>query len=95
MFQIPIRDERYADSGRRLIKIGSRDVSASLTPLRPEDAVQFGATHQIFIPKVHGVSVNMVIDFDGVKYRVVKMIDPRADDPIVRGRYLRLISVAA
>ena len=91
MFQIPVRDERYADSGRRVITIGDRQVSASLTPLKPEDANLFKATHQIFMAKVQGVNAGLTIDFDGTKYKVVKLMDPKAEDPVMRGRYLRAI----
>jgi hypothetical protein len=91
IFQIPVQDQRYADSGKRIVKIGNRDVSAALSGLREEDQVLFGATHQIFIPKVPGVNPGMVIDFEGVPYRVVKIADPRANDPDMRGRYYRLI----
>lgn len=92
-FGIPIQDERYADSGRRQITIAGRGVSASCTPLKPEDASRFGASHQITLSTAKSAKPGMVIDFDGTSYRVKQVRDPRANDPNMRGRYMQLICV--
>lgn len=90
-FSIPIQDERYADSGRRQITIAGRNISASCTPLKPEDAARFGASHQITLSAIKGAKVGMVIDFDGTVYRIKQIRDPRLNDPAMRGRYVQLI----
>jgi hypothetical protein len=93
MTGIPIQDQRYADTGRRTVAVGGRRVGASCTPLKPEDAARFNATHQIVLPAVKGPRAGSVVDFDGTPYRVVHVTDPRASEPAMRGRYLRLICV--
>lgn len=90
-YSIPIQDERYADSGRRQISIAGRSISASCTPLKPEDAARFGASHQITLSTVKTAKSGMVIDFDGTPYRVKQIRDPRANDPNMRGRYMQLV----
>lgn len=92
-YNIPIQDERYADSGRRQITLAGRTVGASCTPLKPEDAARFGASHQVMTSAVKGAKVGMVIDFDGTPYRVKQVRDPRAGDANMRGRYMQLICV--
>lgn len=90
-YSIPVRDQRYADAGRREITVGGRRVGASCTPLKPEDAGRFGASHQIVFPTAKGVRPGMVVDFDGTPYRVKLVTDARQGDPAMRGRYTRLI----
>lgn len=87
----PIRDQRYADSGRREILVAGRRVTAACTPLKPEDAERYGATHQIVCPVAKGAKPGLLVDFDGTPYRVRQVTDPRAGDPAMRGRYMRLI----
>jgi len=90
-YSVPVQDQRYADSGRREITLAGRRVGASCTPLKPEDAARFGASHQIVCTAVRGAKPGMAVEFDGTAYRVRHVTDPRAADPVLRGRYLRLI----
>jgi len=90
-YSVPVQDQRYADSGRREITLAGRRVGASCTPLKPEDAARFGASHQIVCTAVRGAKPGMAVEFDGTTYRVRHVTDPRAADPVLRGRYLRLV----
>lgn len=93
----PIQQRTYADSGRRQIDLLGRKVLASIAPLKEADARTFSASHELFIDRIPGVTpqqiTEQIIDFDGELYRVKKVMDPKASDPTMRGRYLRMISV--
>ena len=95
----PAQQSRYADTGRREINVLGRLVLASLAALKEADARTLKGTHEIFIDRIPGVNSQQlqgkVLDFDGRLFRVVKVTDPKASDPTMRGRYLRLISVPA
>lgn len=97
-FQVPRQQARYADTGRREIEILGRRVLASCLPLKEADAKALKSDYEIFVDKLSGVQnqqiVGQTIVFDGKPYRVVKVMDPRITDPVMRGRYLRLLSVA-
>ena len=88
------QDPRYADSGRRTIEIAGRKVGAACAPLRSEDASRFKGTHEIVLGRVSTVRPGTIVSFDGRDYRVITAMDPRANDPDTRGRYLRLICEA-
>lgn len=90
-FQIPVQDQRYADTGKRRITIGGREVNASLSELKPSEAHAYTATHQIYLDRVPGIAPGMIVVFEDMRFIVTKIIDPRAADPTMRGRYLRLI----
>ena len=94
-FQVPRQQARYADTGRREINLLGRRVLASLVRLKEADALAFGASHEAFISKIQGVGnaqlVGQTIEFDGRFFRVSKVTDPKATDPVMRGRYNRLI----
>lgn len=96
-YREPLQQERYADSGRRQITLSGRQMLASLVKLKPADAATFNASHEIFIDRIQGLSPNTVVgqivQFDGWNYRVVKAMDPRQNDPTMRGKYLRMICV--
>lgn len=94
-FQIPRPDRRYADSGRRTVQIAGKSVSAALAKLRAEDSARYRATHEIVINRVVTVRAGAIINFDSTNYRVITVTDPKADDPVMKGRYLRLICVEA
>jgi hypothetical protein len=90
-YSIPVQDQRYADPGRREVTVAGRRVGAACTPLTPEDAVRHRATHQIVCPAVRAAKPGIVVEFEGVPYRVAAVTDPRAGDPAMRGRYMRLV----
>ena len=96
-FQVPEQQERYKDTGRREIVLFGRTILASLVKLKEADANALKASHEIFVDRLPGISNQQIqgqlIDFDGTTYRVVKVTDPRINDPAMRGRYLRLISI--
>jgi hypothetical protein len=98
-YQNPPQQMRYADNGRREITLLNRQMPASLVKLRESDARLLSATHEIFVDKIAGVSpqqiVGQTIDFGGRSFRAVKVTDPRAADPVMRGRYYRIICVEA
>jgi hypothetical protein len=95
----PIRQRAYEDTGRRQIDLLGRKVLASLVALKEADARTFQASHELFIDRIPGVTpqqiMGQIIDFDGELYQVKKVMDPKASDPTMRGRYLRMISVKA
>lgn len=97
-FQVPRQQARYADTGRREIDILGRRVLASCLPLKEADVLSLKCSHEIFVDKLQGVQnqqiVGQTIVFDGKSYRVVRVVDPRISDPVMRGRYLKLLSVA-
>lgn len=90
-FQIPVQDQRYADTGKRRIMVGGREVNAALSELKASEAHSFSATHQIYLDRVPGIAPGLIIVFEDQRFIVVRIIDPRASDPTMRGRYLRLI----
>jgi hypothetical protein len=94
-FQVPRQQARYADTGRREIDLLGRSVLASLVKLKAADARALGASHEIFIDKIQGIGnaqlVGQTIEFDGRFFRISKVTDPKAGDPVMRGRYVRLI----
>lgn len=94
-FQVPRQQARYADTGRREIDLLGRRVLASLVKLKEADARALGGDHEIFISKIPGVGnaqlVGQTIVFDGRFFRVSKITDPKATDPVMRGRYNRII----
>lgn len=92
-FQLPRPDKRYSDSGRRTVQIAGKSISAALSQLSVEDATRYRATHEIVISRMVTVRPGTIIEFDGKNYRVITVSDPKADDPVMRGRYLRLICV--
>jgi hypothetical protein len=98
VFEVPQQQERYKDTGRREIVLLGRTVLASLVKLKEADANALRASHEIFVEKLPGVPnqqlQGQVINFDGRDYRVIKVTDPKISDPVMRGRYLRLISTA-
>lgn len=98
-YQSPPQQQRYADSGRRTIKLLGQSMNASLAKLKEADAIMLGAEYEIFIDKLPRMVpqqiISQIIDFDGTPYRVVKVMDPKASDPVMKGRYLRLLSVKA
>jgi hypothetical protein len=97
-FEVPKQQERYRDTGRREITLFGRTVLASLVRLKEADAAVLRSSHEIFVDRLPGVSnqqiQGQIINFDGALYRVVKVTDPKASDPTMRSRYLRLLSVA-
>lgn len=94
-FEVPRQQARYADTGRREIDLLGRRVLASLVRLKEADAQTLNATHEVFVNKIQGIGntqlVGRDIEFDGRLFRVSKVTDPKASDPVMRGRYLRLI----
>jgi hypothetical protein len=98
-FQVPRQQARYADTGRREIDLLGRRVLASLVRLREADARALNASHEIFVDKIPGLGntqlVGQTIEFDGRKFRVSRVTDPKASDPVMRGRYLRAICTEA
>ena len=98
-FQEPRQQYRYADSGRRTIDILGRTVPATCLALKESEARLLSATHEINIDRIAGISpqqiVGQTVEFEGTSYRVVKAMDPRANDPAMRGRYVRMICVVA
>jgi hypothetical protein len=98
-FKPPQPQQRYADTGRRQIRLLNRLVLASLVKLKESEALALGASYEIFVDRIPGASNAQIqgqtVDFDGVPYRVVRVTDPKAADPDMRGRYLRLLSVEA
>ena len=94
-FHLPKPDRRYADSGRRVIQIAGKSISAALAKLKAEEVAKYRATHEILINRVVTVRAGAMIDFDGQNYRVITVTDPKADDPVMKGRYLRLICIEA
>lgn len=96
-FQIPHQQERYKDTGRREIILLGRTILASLVKLKEADANALRSSHEMFVDRLPGVSnqqiQGQVIDFDGGLYRVSKVMDPKINDPEMRGRYLRLLCV--
>lgn len=92
-FQVPKPDRRYSDSGRRTVQIAGKSVSAALSQLSVEDAARYRATHEIVISRMVTVRPGAIVEFDGNSYRVITVSDPKANDPVMRGRYLRLICV--
>lgn len=94
-FQLLKPDRRYADSGRRVIQIAGKSISAALAKLKAEEASKYRATHEIVINRVVTVRAGAIIEFDGKSYRVITVSDPKSDDPVMKGRYLRLICVEA
>ncbi len=97
-FEVPRQQARYADTGRREIILLNRTMPASLVRLKEADALALRASHEAFIEKIPGVSNSQItgqtINFDGQFYRIIKVTDPKAADPTMRGRYVRLICVA-
>lgn len=93
----PTQQQRYADSGRREIKLLNRTVPASLVALKEADAKSLSASHEAFVDRMPGINPaqiqGQVIDFDGRSFKVTKVTDPRATDPTMRGRYWRLICI--
>lgn len=93
----PNPQQRYADSGRREIRLLNRVVPASLVALKESDAKSLAATHELFVDKIPGINPQQVqgqtVDFDGAILKITKVTDPRAADPTMRGRYWRLICV--
>lgn len=98
-FREPQQQQRYADSGRRTIDILGRTVPATRLALKESEARQLNASHEINIDRIAGIApqqlVGKVIDFEGTPYRITRAMDPRANDPTMRGRYVRLICVVA
>lgn len=98
-YQEPFQQQRYADSGRRTIAVFGRTVPATRLALKESEARLLSATHEINIDRLPGIApqqlLGQVIDFDGTRYRVTRAVDPRAGDPAMRGRYVRMICVAA
>ena len=94
-FHVPRLDRAAAaDSGRRTIMVGDREVSAAISPLSAEDAGRYRATHEIFVRGDVQAKAGTRVDFDGVTYRIVAVTDPKAGNPDMKGRYRRLICAA-
>ncbi len=96
-YEPPRPQQRYMDTGRREITLAGRTVLASRLRLKEGEAALLKATHEIFIERQPGLTnqqlVGQEITFDGDVFRVVKVTDPKSTDPVMRGKYLRLISV--
>jgi hypothetical protein len=92
-FKTPKPDRRYSDSGRRTVQISGKSISAALSRLSLEDATRYRATHEIVISRMVTVRPGAIMEFDGKSYRVITVSDPKADDPVMKGRYLRLICI--
>jgi hypothetical protein len=95
IFQVPRQQARYADTGRREIDLLGRRVLSSLLRLKEADARTLNATHELYVDKIPGIGnaqlIGQTIEFDGRFFRVSKVTDPKASDPVMRGRYLRII----
>jgi hypothetical protein len=98
-YQEPFQQQRYADNGRRTITVLGRTVPATRVALKESEARLLNATHEINVDRIPGVApqqlLGQVIDFEGTRYRVTRAVDPRAGDPAMRGRYVRMICVVA
>jgi hypothetical protein len=97
-FEVPRQQERYRDTGRREITLLGRTVLASRVRLKESDAIALGADYEIYVDRLPGISnqqiQGQVIRFEGDACRVVRVTDPKAGDPTMRGRYLKLLTVS-
>jgi hypothetical protein len=94
-FQVPRQQARYADPGRRDITLLGRTMPASLVRLKEADAMVFRSTHEIFVDRPNRLSPqqiqDQIINFDGDLYKVVRVVDPKASDPTMKGKYWRIL----
>ncbi len=95
---IPQQDERYRDSGRRMVQISGRSVHAAKAPLRADELLTFAPnTDQIVFRITPGVSVRpgMTVNFDGELFVVGQTADPHAGDELMKRKFVKLICRAA
>lgn len=94
MTKIPHQDERYRDSGRRLIQIGGKPVHAAKAKLRAEDIeANPSCTHQIVYRVTPGAvaRVGMVVAFEETAFLVRAIADPYAGDELMKRKFVKLI----
>lgn len=94
MTTIPKQDERFRDSGRRVIEITGRPVSAAKDKLRADEIEEhFPATEQIVYRITPGANARagMIVQFDGQSFKVCAVADPFAKDDLMKRKFVKLI----